>query len=532
MVGAVRSLAVLAGALALAASWLDERYFGAAWLGVILFAAVAAGLNRRQAFAAGLAFGLIFMLSALHWAPHMLARTLNCDEQLLKPWIAFLGIAAWEALPFAMAGSAIAAVSERAIPLWAVAAGWTVLERFWPRVFPWSLAHTQIGWLPMIQSAELGGVYLVSFIFLYACLDIGIRMHRRDFSLRLATSAPLVLPVLSAGFGVFRIAALEAPVDRETIRVGVIQVHPSHVDSMRKMRSASRRLTSVDLLVWPESTLGSYSSAVQGLSEIRRDLKVAHMPFTDWSQARGLNAWLLVGGKTFEPGAGDAGPYYQTAYLIDPDGTFRGRYHKRALMPIGEFMPLESTYPELHKWAQLSQQAAWGMCHAPLVAGGGVRIGALLCYEDIVPEMSRRTVAQGAELLVSLINASAFADPLALEQHLRLARLRSVENRRMLIRCAGTGISCGIAPTGEIVTRLPPDEEGSLVVEADLMSGQTVCNRAGYLFPHFAACALGLLAIRISVLRRRPHIASATTSANAPLGSGTAVESARDGQGP
>jgi hypothetical protein len=136
MVGAVRSLAVLAGALALAASWLDERYFGAAWLGVILFAAVAAGLNRRQAFAAGLAFGLIFMLSALHWAPHMLARTLNCDEQLLKPWIAFLGIAAWEALPFAMAGSAIAAVSERAIPLWAVAAGWTVLERFWPRVFP------------------------------------------------------------------------------------------------------------------------------------------------------------------------------------------------------------------------------------------------------------------------------------------------------------------------------------------------------------------------------------------------------------
>jgi hypothetical protein len=136
MAVALRSVAILVGALALAASWLDERYFGAAWLGVILLAAVAAGLSRRQALAAGFLFGVIYIIVALHWAPQMLARTLNCDDELLKPWLVFLAIAAWEAVPFALVSSAAAAAARRAIPLWAAAGSWIVLERFCPRVFP------------------------------------------------------------------------------------------------------------------------------------------------------------------------------------------------------------------------------------------------------------------------------------------------------------------------------------------------------------------------------------------------------------
>ena len=492
-----RSIAILVGALALAASWLYVPAFAAAWLGTILLFAAVAGLSRRKAFAAGFLFGLIYMIVALQWAPHMLALTLDCDEELLKPWLVFLGIAAWEAIPFAVVSSAAASAAGRTIPLWACASGWIVMERFWPRVFPWSFAHTQIGFPPMIQAAELGGMYLVSFVFVYACLDIGVRMSRKDFAARLDTCEPLLLVVLCLTFGWFRLALLDASLDRkETIRVGVVQVDPSYVDSMKKMRVASEQFPPVDLLVWPESTLGSYSSAVGGLGDIRQDLKVAHMPFLDWKQACGLNAWLLVGGKTFDPGAGEAGPYYQTAYLVDTEGVFRGRYHKRTLMPIGEYMPLEQTYPALHDWAQLSKQAAWGTSDVPLQASGGVRIGALLCYEDIVAEMSRRSVAQGAELLVSLINASAFEDTLALNQHMRLATLRSVENRRTLIRCSGTGVSCCIEPTGKTVMRIPPNTEGQFVVEAQLNKGRTIYNRIGYLFPHLAAVALGALALK------------------------------------
>jgi len=498
-----RGTIILLGALALAASWLKVEAYAAAWLGMILLFAATASLNRRTAFAAGFLFGLIYMIVALNWAPHMLAITLDCDKEQWEPWMVFLAIASWEAIPFAVLSSAVASAAGRAIPVWACASGWIVMERFWPRVFPWSFAHTQIGFPPMVQAAELGGMCLVSFIFVYACLDIGVRMSRKDFVPRLVTCLPMLLVVLCLTFGWFRLASLDASLDKkETIRIGVVQVDPTYVDSMKKMRVASEQLPPVDLLVWPESALGSYSSAVGGLHDIRQDIKIVHMPFLDWKQARGLDAWLLVGGKTFEPGAGEAGPYYQTAYMIDTEGVFRGRYHKRELMPIGEYMPLEHTYPELHDWAQLSQQVAWGTSDAPLQASGGVLIGALLCYEDIVPEMSRRSVAQGAELLVSLINASAFKDPLALDQHLRLASLRSVENRRTLIRCSGTGISCCIEPTGKIVTPLPPNTEGQFAVEARLNKDRTIYNRFGYLFPHLAAVALGALALALKA--RRP----------------------------
>ena len=503
-----RSIAILLGALTLAASWLYAGAFAGAWLGMILLFAAVAGLSRRKAFAAGFLFGLIYMIVALQWAPHMLAITLDCDEELLKPWLVFLAIAAWEAIPFAVVSlatsAAAASATGRAIPLWACASGWIVMERFWPRVFPWSFAHTQIDFPPMVQAAELGGMYLVSFVFVYACLDIGVRISRKNYVVRLATCVPLLLVVLCLTFGWFRLASLDACLDRKKmIRVGVAQVDPSYVDSMKKMRVASEQFPPVDLLVWPESTLGSYSSTVGGLNDIRKDLKIAHMPFLDWKQARGLDAWLLVGGKTFEPGAGEAGPYYQTAYLIDTQGEFRGRYHKRTLMPIGEYMPLEQTYPALHDWAQLSKQAAWGTSDAPLQASGGVLIGALLCYEDIVAEMSRRSVAQGAEILVSLVNASAFEDTLALNQHLRLATLRSVENRRTLIRCSGTGVSCCIDPMGKMVTHLPANTEGQFVVEAQLNKDRTIYNRFGYLFPHLAAAALGVFVL-LKACRPKP----------------------------
>ncbi|MCA9260245.1 MAG: apolipoprotein N-acyltransferase, partial [Planctomycetales bacterium] len=485
---------LLVGAAVAATSWIDERAFVAAWIGMILFFVAVRPLSGKKAFAAGLLFGLTFMSVALHWAPRMLSYTLDCGERMATPWLAFLAIACWEAIPFAL----IAATSARqgTVPCWACAGVWIAMERFWPRVFPWSFAHTQTGFLPMVQAAELGGQYLVSFVFVYACLDVADRLYRRDFALKWATCAPLALVAANVAFGVSRLATLTDIQERQpTLRIGVVQVDPSFVESTMKMRAVSDQLPPVELMLWPESSLGSYSAAIERLSDVRQDTKIAHMPFIDSKPACGLGAWLLAGGKTFDPGAGYAGPYYQTAYLIDATGEFRGKYHKRSLMPIGEFMPLEQYFPELHDWARLSKYAAWGNSDAPLLVANDVPIGVLLCYEDIVAEMARRSVALGAEVLVSLVNASAFQDSLALNQHLRLATLRAIENRRTFIRCSGTGISCCISPTGKVLTRIPPEAEGGFTVAATLNSHKTIYDCFGYLFPHGMAIVLGILVI-------------------------------------
>jgi apolipoprotein N-acyltransferase len=344
-----------------------------------------------------------------------------------------------------------------------------------------------------MQAAELVGAPLVSMILVYACLDIGARLERGHFRPRLSQAGPLLLAALAIGLGWWRMQGVEAWASlARTLRVGVVQADPAYQDATAKMRAASDRLPPVDLLAWPESTLGTYSTAVTGLGDIQQDVAIAHAPFIDTTPVRDAGAWLLVGGKTFEPGAGDEGPYFQTAYLIDPRGEFVARYFKRALLPIGEYMPLEGSQRWLHQWAQLSEYTAAGDSDAPVRVDGRVEVGVLLCYEDIVARLSRRTVAQGAEILVCLINAAAFEEPLSLEQHRRLAMVRAIENRRSLVRSSATGVSCCIGPSGRTAVRLPMHAEGEFAVSAPLNSQLTAFDRGGYWMPHGAAAAIAI----------------------------------------
>ncbi len=508
MSGVFRSIGVLVGALAVAASWHDERWYAAAWLGMICFFAALSGQRARWGLVGGLSFGVCYVATAIKWAPRMLANTLACEEHDFKPWAVFGLLVLWEAIPFAVLGLAAtwATRTETARrrpspwPLWVVALGWAALETFWPRVFPSSLAHTQTGFLPVLQIAELGGASLVSFVLIAVSLDFGARAARRDFVQHVATAAPLLLLVTTLAFGWWRLAAFESrTIAKKSLRVGVVQVDPSYDDSTIKMRAASDRLLGVELLAWPESTLGTYSTAIKSLGDIRGDIKLVHTPFVNSECLEGMNAWLLAGGKSFEPGAGGEGPYFQTAYLVDPKGIFQGRYHKRELMPIGEYVPFEDFYPGLHDWAELSEYTSRGVSDRPVQIVDGAQVGVLLCYEDLVSELSRRTVASGAEILVCLINGSAFEEPVALEQHRRLATFRAIENRRNLIRCGGTGVSCEIAPTGAVRNRLPVNQDGSFVVDVPLETEMTLFGRGGYTFPYVA----GLFAAVVSLVSRR-----------------------------
>jgi apolipoprotein N-acyltransferase len=142
-----------------------------------------------------------------------------------------------------------------------------------------------------------------------------------------------------------------------------------------------------------------------------------------------------------------------------------GRYRKRTLLPFGEYIPGQHWYPRVREWGTLSEIAEAGNDPRPLVSAYGRRLGVVICYEDMLPRNVRQTVAAGAELIVSLIQGTAFENPLTLVQHQRLAALRAVENRRYFLRCASTGVTCLIAPTGEMIAQLPPQKDGTLVGE-------------------------------------------------------------------
>ena len=82
------------------------------------------------------------------------------------------------------------------------------------------------------------------------------------------------------------------------------------------------------------------------------------------------------------------------------------------------------------------------------VPAKNIKIGPLICYEDIMAELSRNYVKMGANLLVNLTNDAWFGRSIAPYQHLLLSIPRAVETRRYLVRSTNSGISAIVSPTG------------------------------------------------------------------------------------
>lgn len=212
---------------------------------------------------------------------------------------------------------------------------------------------------------------------------------------------------------------------------------------------------------------------------------------------------------------GTSGDQYVNAAVAlrateDP-GHFRAQlYAKRHLVPFGEYIPPGfawffhlvnipmtgfSVGPEHQSPLLIEDQALW-----PTV-----------CYEDLFGgEMLGG--AGKSTLLLNLSNTAWFGHSLAQPQHLQIARMRTLETGRPMVRATNTGMTAAIAADGRVMAVLSPFIEGALTVTVQGMAGLTPYMRIGdwgALLLALAACgpALGL--------RRR--VAKSTTTAKPSL---------------
>ena len=135
---------------------------------------------------------------------------------------------------------------------------------------------------------------------------------------------------------------------------------------------------------------------------------------------------------------------------MGPGGTILGRYDKRHLVPFGEYLPLKNIFFFLKKLTDTIGAFTPGR-QGNLLKFGNVRMGTLICYEIIFPQLSANDVRDGANLLVTITDDAWFGNTSAPYQHLSMAVFRAVENERFVVRAANTGISAVIAPTGKIL---------------------------------------------------------------------------------
>jgi apolipoprotein N-acyltransferase len=124
----------------------------------------------------------------------------------------------------------------------------------------------------------------------------------------------------------------------------------------------------------------------------------------------------------------------------------------------------------------------------------------LICYEDILPDLVREvTRATGAQLLVNVTNDAWFGDTAAPHIHLALATLRTIEQRRFLVRATNSGVSAIVGPTGRVLRTLPMFQPATLRTRVALLSITTLYARIGDLAGYLAVAGCAFM---IGVRRR------------------------------
>ena len=114
------------------------------------------------------------------------------------------------------------------------------------------------------------------------------------------------------------------------------------------------------------------------------------------------------------------------------------------------------------------------------------RFSVLICYEIIFPDLTRQFVKEGAQFLVNITNDAWFGKTGAPYQHLSMAVVRAVENRRFIARSANTGISAIIDATGNIRSSSSLFTESIITGKINILDVRTFYSSYGDVFAFLA----------------------------------------------
>ena len=471
------------------------------------------GISTRQAFVAGLLTGAVYFAATLYW----LVETMTAFGGLAMPLAVVAAglLVAYLAL-FPAAFAVILARLHRAFGLRALLLApsvWVTTELgrqyLWDG-FPWTLlGYSQVTALPIVQLASITGVYGVSALLAATATAAAFFIVDRGRTRFVVAAGTVAVVGVCAAWGAGRLRTSSLLTHGEPVRVAVLQGNiaqdekwnPSLRDAITDRYLAMTRQAigqGATFSMWPESSTPFYFE-----EDIVRGAAVRRL-------ARESAATLLIGSDQVEP-ITTAAPtdavrsrYYNAAFLVKPDGTVGAVYRKMHLVPFGEYVPLKKLLFFVGPIVEAVSDFTPGRDPVLLPVGGHVASTAI-CYEVIYPNLIRRSVLDGSELLTTITNDGWYGRTSAAYQHWEQASMRAVEQGRYLARAANTGISGFVDPYGRVVAKTGLFEPAVVVQDVRFLKDRTIYNRLGdlvaWLSLLLSAAALGATRLRGSRLR-------------------------------
>ncbi|MBW3623393.1 MAG: apolipoprotein N-acyltransferase [Armatimonadetes bacterium] len=457
---------------------------GLAWMALVPLLAALQGCRPRAAFGRGYAWGLAYNLLILVW---------------LRPF----GPAPWLALSFIQALSPALFAMLASVALrrggWAAVGGaaalWTLSEQLRSFIsfgLSWGdLSLTQVGFPAALHTTSWWGA--IGLSFLVALVNAAIWGGLSPSPRPPATPLPegegpnqkigtfgSPLPELGEGPGVrAAIAYCLLP-----IAFALLALIFGFVGQGRKQRLLidAPRVAKVGLVqanvgrtimegtyADPESAFRAYEAMTDDLA--RRGCKwivwpESATPSEVWNRRERLSAlarrnriYLLAGG--FDETGWDR--IYNAVFCFGPDGHLLDTYHKRRIVPFGEFVPWRKYLPPLDRFGVPATDLTPGIGKGVLTAGP-LQVGMMICFESLFPDLALAQRRAGADLLAVATNDSYYGRTPAAAFHAASLQLRAVETGLPAVQAASTGYSLVVLPDGRVEQQSELFEPAALAV--------------------------------------------------------------------
>lgn len=468
-------LAILSGLL-LAISFPKINAFYFAWIAFVPIIYCSLRNSVINSLVYGFIFGFTCSIISLYWMFPFIKYNTNTIQAII------VSVLLWSYLAmFCSIWTGLISFSRRHfLPVLSslyVASAWVFLEYIRTYLFTgfgWNLlGYSQVSFPYIIQISDITGVYGVSFVIILINMFLYYWLQDVKGKKYLVTAICIAICLFVYGYTKINIYSNHYG---EKLTIGIVQPNidqykkwdNQYVDeilSTIKQNTLKFENESVDLLIYPETTLPGYLQYDKNIDDFVKDIT----PYSKLS---------LIGGASY-----DGEHIYNSIFAIEKDGSLLDKHDKNHLVIFGEFIPfrniLSKYFGILNSLGDFSKGT-----NMNVFSIDNISVGATICSENFFPNLSRKLVLNGAKILTNHTNDAWFFDSYAPYQHFVMNIFRAIENRKNVIVSANTGLSAVIDCSGKILQITNINENVSLISESYQNSDITIYTKIGNIFSY------------------------------------------------
>lgn len=226
-------------------------------------------------------------------------------------------------------------------------------------------------------------------------------------------------------------------------------------NTINKYLTLSDPVWQSDLIIWPE---GSIPRLKQEMPNLLFDLK---------KKAIEHDTTLMLGLPSYDA---DTGVFHNSLFVI---GKEEGEYHKRHLVPFGEYVPLQDWLRGVFSFLDLPMSALEsGEKNQQPLQTLETTFAPFICFETAYTQYLANALPQ-SEVLIAVSDDSWFGESIAGQQHLQIAQALAKVGGRQLLHSTNTGITAVVGVDGKVLKMLAPYRPGVLTAEVSTYQGTT-----------------------------------------------------------